>query len=114
MGDAAYILSGHRQMVDSDLQGGTANFGAFTSPCTVGVFDLENPLLAEGGGHSPRLMGVIEVADEDLPESGFPFSTGQPVTITDGTETPRACKVESWRNLGPLWQVTVVDLSQGA
>ena len=114
MGDAAYILGGHREMAKSDLQGGTAKFSKFTCPCTVGIFDTEDPLVAAGGGHSPRLMGVVEIADEDLPDEPFPLSTGIPVTVTDGTGTPRACKVDSWRNLGPLWQLTVIDLSQGA
>lgn len=108
--DDVYILGGFREMTRSDVQGGSAVYTAKLA-CTVGVFELENPLVA--GGHSPRLMGTIEVAAEDVPEKA-PFAAGQLLDVTDGAGTLRHCKIESWESAGPLWQITVCDLNQGA
>jgi hypothetical protein len=46
-----------------------SDYAGETIGCTVGVFTLENPLLAAGGGHSPRLMGTIEIAAKDFTSS---------------------------------------------
>ena|ERR1035438_6548250 len=83
-------------------------------PTTAGAFELENPLLAAGGGHSPQLMGVIEVAMEDPDGFTLTFATGQLIDVTDGTGTLRHCKVVTWSNVGPLRQITLADLNQGA
>jgi hypothetical protein len=112
MADSDYILGGFREMTASDVQGGSAVYAGETLDCTVGVFELENPLLAAGGGHSPRLMGLIEIAVEDFPAKAA-LATGQPIDVTS-MGILRHCKVASWANLGPLWQITVVDLNQGA
>jgi hypothetical protein len=115
MADSDYLLGAFREMTGSDLQGGSADFGTFICDCTVGVFDLENPLVAAGGGRSPRLVGMIEVADEDFPpnESSV-LATGRLVAVTDGLGTTRQCRVESWQRLGPVWSLNLVDVSQGA
>lgn len=113
MSDSAFILGGFRQMSCSDVQGGSVSYGGVTFPATVGIFDVENPLAAAGGGHSPRLLGIVEIANEDFP---FPagLATDQEMDVTDGAGVVRYCRVVSWTNLGPLWQVTVADLNQGA
>ena len=115
MSDSDYILGAFREMTRSDLQGGLCEFtGAIPGVsfyCTVSVFDLENPLVAAGGGHTPRMLGTIEIAQEDFPEGTvFSLATGLLVDVTDGAGVLRHCKVDSWKNLGPLWQITVVDL----
>jgi hypothetical protein len=117
MADSDYILGAFREMTTSDVQGGSASYGSVIFPCTVGVFNLENPLVAAGGGRSPRMMGVIEIASEDLSVPDWQwngFATDQPIDVTDGNGNVRACKIDSWRNVGPLWQLTLVDLNQGA
>jgi hypothetical protein len=114
MTDSDYILSGFREMTRSDVQGGSATYAGVAFDCTVGVFDLENPLFAAGGGHSPRLLGTLEIADEDMPEGMEPIATGRPIDVTDGMGRLRHCKVVSWSTVGPLWQITVADLDQGA
>ena len=112
MADSDYILGGFREMTASDVQGGSAVYAGETLDCTVGVFELENPLLAAGGGHSPRLMGVIEIAAEDFDDMPT-FATGQTVDVTS-MGTLRHCKIASWMSVGPLWQLTLADLNQGA
>ena len=113
MSDRDYLLGAFRQMVVSDVQGGSATYAGATLDCAVGVFDLENPLLAAGGGHSPRLVGLIEVAVEDLPTTPT-LATGQLMDVADSAGTLRRCKIESWRPVGPLWQITVVAVNQNA
>ena len=46
--------------------------------------------------------------------TGACFSTGQRVSVTDGAGVTRDCKLESWRAVGPLWQIAVVDVNEGA
>ena len=112
MGDAAYILAGHRSMTQSDVQGGSAEYnGEKGIPATIGTFEIEDPLMT--GGHSPRLMGVIEIADEDLPADSE-LATDQEITVTDGLGRDRDCKIVSWKQSGPLWQIAVHDLNQGS
>ena len=113
MSDADYILSASREMTASDVQGGSAIYAGATLDCTVGVFELENPLLAAGGGHSPRLMGTIETAAEDMP-ANTALATGQLIDVADSRGTTRRCKVASWVSMGPLWQITLAALDQGA
>ena len=113
MADSDYILGGFREMTASDVQGGHAAYGGQTYDCTVGVFTLENPLLAAGGGHSPRLMGTVEIAAADF-EDAPTFSTGQLIDVMDSAGTVRHCKISTWLSVGPLWQLTLVDLNQGA
>jgi len=100
-------------MARSDVMGGSCVYGAATLGCTVGVFELENPLLAAGGGHYPRLMGAIETAAEDMP-ANTALASGQLIDMADSRGTTRHCKVVSWVSMGPLWQITVCDLNQGA
>lgn len=110
MSDASYILDGHRQMVQSDVQGGTVHYDGETLDATIGGFDMEDPLMT--GGHAPRLTGTVEVADEDLPD-GFEFASDQEITVTDGLGRTRDCKLVTWRQSGPLWQLVVHDINQG-
>lgn len=115
MADSDFILDAFREMTTSDLQGGTANYGGVIFPCTLGVFDLENALVAAGGGRSPHTVGVIEIANQDFPTDAPPtFATDQPITITDSFGNVRSCRIQSWRSVGTLWQLTVIDLNQGA
>lgn len=97
-------------MVQSDVQGGSVEYGGETMDATVGTFELEDPLMT--GGHSPRLIGMVEVADEDLPDDTA-FATDQEVLVTDGLGRKMNCKLVSWKPSGPLWQLTVHDLNQG-
>ncbi len=59
-------------------------------------------------------MGILEIAEEDVPDGlTLTISTGQLLDVTDGTGILRHCKIASWINFGPLWQITVVDLTKG-
>ena len=42
------------------------------------------------------------------------LAAGQLIDVTAGAGTLRHCKVASWSNAGPLWQITLADLMQGA
>ena len=59
------------------------------------------------------MLGTIEVADEDLPD-GVTIVHDEPIDVTDGMGRLRHCRIVSWASVGPLWQITVVDLDQGA
>lgn len=113
MPDSAYILRAFREMVASDVQGGSVTYAGATLDCTLGVFELENVLIAAGGGYSPRLLGTIEIAAEDFDKAPA-FSTGQLLDVTDRTGVTRHCKIDSWKAVGPLWSITLVDQNQGA
>jgi hypothetical protein len=111
--DREYVLEGHRSMTESDIQGGRAWMAAATMPVSVGVFDSEDPLIASGAGHSPRCLGQIEVLREDLP-AGAELRTGMRIEVSDCFGNARVCRVESWRSVGPLVQITLAAVDQGA
>jgi len=110
MSDATYILAGHRRMTRSDVQGGSVIYDGATLPATVGAFEQEDPLMT--GGHQPRTLGTVEIADCDLPDDTA-FATDQPITVTDGAGNIRSCKIVGWKSGVPLWQLTVHDVNQG-
>jgi hypothetical protein len=110
MSDATYILGGHRRMTRSDVQGGRVTYDGATIAATVGAFEQEDPLMT--GGHAPRTMGTVEIADCDLPD-GVDFASDAPITVTDGAGNIRSCKIVSWKSGVPIWQLTVHDLNQG-
>lgn len=118
MSDSDFIERGHREMTRSDVLGGSCQFAGLPGVvfyCTVGVFDQENPLVAAGGGRSPQLVGLVEIAAEDVPaDVAFGIKTDMPLEVTDAAGRVRQCRVASWSNLGPLWQMSVIDVSDGA
>ena len=109
---ATYQLTAFRQMAGNDIQGGKIRYGDSESifDCTVGTFDMSNPLM--DGGKSPRMLGVVEVAMADYADATF--EQGHKFTVTPTVGAVRNCKLESFKQDGALWQLTLEDLDQGA
>lgn len=111
MADSEYALMGFRQMVDSDMQGGTITYAGITYDATVTPFSLQPTLIS--GGFSPMLTCTVMVARDDLPPNTV-FKPGQIIIASPSAGAPRACKVVSMDDLGPLVQITLNDAQQKA
>lgn len=107
------MLAAHRQMLRSDLQAGVARYANADFPCTIGVFTIQQILTADGGGLTPVLMGTLEIAKGDLPDQ-LQFRSEQPIIVTPKIGIARNCRIHSLTDTGPLWQLTLKDLNQGA
>lgn len=100
-------------MEANDLHGGTLTAAGATFPCTVGSFDIQQMLRADGGGFSPMLMGQATVIRATLP-AGVSLHRGQRVTVTPTTGPAHVCQIVSTAEAGPLVTLTLQDVSQGA
>jgi hypothetical protein len=111
MSDAAFALAGFRAMVQSDLQGGELVIGDATYDCTVGTF-AERDVLVDGGV-SPMLLGDAQVAIADF-VAGFKFYRGLALTVKPNTGAQRKCDIQSAEHQGPLVNLVLHDIHQGA
>lgn len=112
MSDAAYALRGHRQMLQSDLQGGSLAFNGRVFPATIGAFTIDQRLRPDGGGFSPLLTGQASIAFEDLGDTVF--KRGQFVTVAPNTGSSRDCQIESVVDTGAIVTLNLLDKNQNA
>ena len=111
MTDAQLMLFSFRQMVKSDLQGGTVNIGNATYDCTIGIFAKRDILI--NGGISPMMIGDVQVALEDF-QDDFTFSFGLNVTVVPNTGKTRQCTLFTTDYSGPLVTLNLHDAYEGA
>lgn len=112
MGHKAYQFNAHRQMVNSDVQGGSIVFNTHTYDATGGVFDFRQDLV--NGGFSKHASATVEVANEDLNSGETAFHSGQAITVTPAGQSARNCRIESFTRAGGIWHIHVVDINEGA
>ena len=113
MADSDYMLRGFRQMLQSDLMGGTIEYNGNTFPACIGIFQILQTMRPDGGGFSPSLEGVATVAWSDLPPA-TKFTAGQFITANPLAGQSRLCKVVSVKDMGPLVEITLSAQNQGA
>lgn len=106
-------------MVQSDLQGGTLTIDNQDYPATISNFTVQQILRADGGGFTPSTMATAKIARADFPTTSdgatiFPLHTGQNITATPSIGPARACRLESYDDMGALLQLTLRDVNQGA
>lgn len=107
------LLAGHRRLLDSDY-GGTIEYGNGQFPAAIGDFTLQQVLRADGGGFSPKLIGLATVALEDLPDS-IVFKSGEKIIANPNLPRPRReCHIVEHKDLGALIELTLHDVNQGA
>ena len=106
MGDASYMLSGFREMVKSDLQGGTVTFLNQDFDATVGTFEQRD--VFSGAGVVPMLLGDVQLATADLPPD-ITFNVGMKLTVTPATGNPRDCRLHAVAYSGPVVSLTLHD-----
>lgn len=112
------LLMGHARMLASDF-GGTITWTGVTIPATIGSFDVQQILSPDGGGFSPSVIGIATVSRADVLEK-YPaftgFKRGQSVTCTpaDTNRPSRNCRIFEMRDCGPLIELSLNDLNQGA
>jgi hypothetical protein len=111
MTDAKLMLLAFRQMVKSDLQGGTVSLGNAAYDCTIGIFSKRDVLV--NGGVSPMMIGDVQVALEDFPD-GTEFRFGQNVTVVPNTGKTRQCTIFTTDYSGPLVVLNLHDQNDGA
>jgi len=111
MGDAKYLESGFREMVKSDLQGGTVSIRNVAYDCTVGTFSKQDILVS--GGISPHMIGDVQILLSDLPV-GLEFTLGLDVTVLPNTGKARDCKIHSTQNAGNHINLILRDVNEGA
>ena len=112
MNFAVIQLTAFRQMVASDLQGGTVTYAGAdipAIPATVGTFRVQE-LLTEGG-LTPTLIGDVQVATADI--GAIVFKSGQKITVTPKLGAARSCKIVEVVPTGALIHLTVSDVNQG-
>ena len=111
MAHSDYILAGYRQMLGSDLMGGTITYAGAVYPASISTFTIQQLLRADGGGFTPSLMAEALLALGDLPET-VSFKRGQYVTASPSSGSARECQVESVNYLGNLVSITLIDKNQ--
>ena len=111
MSDAQYAADGFREMVKSDLQGGTLHFGNAAYDCTVGTFTKQDVLVS--GGISPMMMGDVQVLLEDLPPD-TDLKLGLDLTVIPNTGKLRECKLHSTQHAGNLINILLWDINEAA
>jgi hypothetical protein len=113
--ESEIMLMAHRQAIAGDF-GGTIKWGDVAHPATIGAFDLQQVLNADGGGFSYLTSATVTVAREDLPDTFSMFKRNEIVVCTpnDTTRPARTCRVEKMTDCGALIEVIVVDRNQGA
>ena len=111
MTDAQFALSAFRQMVKSDLQGGTASLLSAAYDCTIGLFSKRDMLV--DGGVRPMMIGDIQLALADLPD-GLALAFGTRVTVVPNTGRARQCTLYTADYSGPLVVLTLHDANEGA
>ena len=111
MSDASYAACGFREMVKSDLQGGTLNFLNAAYDCTVGTFQKQDMLVS--GGITPMMIGDAQIALADLP-ADFELTLGLKITVIPNTGRVRQCQLHSTQNSGPLINLLLRDINEGA
>ena len=110
MSDAQYAAGGFREMVKSDLQGGTLHFANAAYDCTVGTFTKQDVL---GDGSIPMMLGDAQILLDDLP-AGFELKLGMDIVVMPNTGRVRNCKLHSTQNSGPLINIILRDINEGA
>jgi hypothetical protein len=113
MSDAAYVSAGVREMISSNLMGGTLLFRNNTHPCTVGTFERQDILNSDGGGFSPMFLGDAQLLIADLP-SGTEFRKGDAATVTPNTGAARECYVHAVKYSGPMVSLLLRDINESA
>ena len=113
MSDAKFVEAGQREMVKSDLMGGTIHVNNATYDCTVGTFEKRDMFRADGGGITPMTVGDCQVVAADLPVN-FNFSLGLKLTVIPNTGKLRECQVHSSQHSGPLINLLLRDVNEKA
>jgi hypothetical protein len=109
--DAAFLAKGFREMVKSDLQGGTLSINNSAYDCTVGGFSRQDVFM--NGGISPHTMGDAQVLLSDLP-SDIDLGVGKKLTVIPNTGKVRQCQIHSTQNTGNHISILLWDLNEGA
>jgi hypothetical protein len=110
MSDAKLVQRGFREMVKSDLQGGTISILNTAYDATIGTFTRMDVF---GSGVSPHLTGDVQVLMADFP-AGFKFTLGLDVVVVPNTGSVRQCKLESTQNSGPHINIRLIDKNNAA
>ncbi len=108
--DSKYLASGFREMVKSDLQGGTVSILNVAYDATIGTFTRQDLLT---GGVSPHLTGDVQVLLTDFPP-GFKFALGLDILVVPNTGIVRRCKLESTQNSGSHINIRLIDQNNAA
>lgn len=109
--DSKYLTDGFREMVKSDLQGGTVSILNTAYDATIGTFTRMDSFVT--GGVSPHLTGDVQVLLADFPV-GFKFTLGLDVVVVPNTGIVRQCKLESTQNSGPHINIRLIDKNNAA
>lgn len=111
MSDAEYLARGFREMVKSDLQGGTVSILNNAYDATIGTFTRLDNFIT--GGVSPHLTADIQVLAADLP-IGLELTLGLDIVVIPNTGKVRNCKLESTQNSGPHINIRLIDKNNAA
>lgn len=111
MSDAKYLESGFREMVKSDLQGGTVSLNHVAYDCTVGAFTRQDVLVP--GGISPKMAGDVQVLLTDLP-ADLDLKLGLKLTVVPNVGKVRECQLSITQNSGNYINLLVWDVNQSA
>lgn len=114
MGDAKFLERGFREMVKSDLQGGTIHFNNTAFDATIGTFSKEDVFV--GAGVSPRMMADVQVLLTDLDAAALSTieKVGLDITVMPNTGKVRYCKLQATKNSGNHISIILWDVNEKA